>query len=133
MSNHSLEDERQAILDRMEASRNRYQRMLRNQPEVIANVHHPVGRHAAYAVPEDRFPRSAALRWVAHHPLLCVAAIAAVVAIGPRRIVRTALKGGSAATSSLTLLNSPNIDTLGRLLTIITDVVAHLPTRNPPR
>lgn len=132
MSNHSLEDDRQAILDRMESSRSRYRRMLRNQPEVIANVHHPVGRHAAYAVPEDRFPRSAALRWVAQHPLLCVAAIAAVVVIGPRRIARAALKGGSAATS-LTLHNSPNIDTLGRLITIIADVAAHIPTRNPPR
>jgi hypothetical protein len=131
MSNHSIEDERQAILDRMEASRERYRRMLRDQPEVIANVHHPVGRHAAYAVPEDRFPRSAAMRWVAQHPLLCAAAVAAVVVIGPRRIMRTAIKGGSAATS-LTLRNSSNIDTLSRLFTIVADVVAHLPTRNPP-
>lgn len=132
MSNHSIEDERQAILDRMEVSRERYRRMLRNQPEVIANVHHPVGRHAAYALPEDRFPRSAAMRWVAQHPLLCAAAIAAVVVIGPRRIMRTAIKGGNAA-ASLTVRNSPNIDTLSRLLTIVADVVAYLPTRNPPR
>lgn len=132
MSNHSIEDERQAILNRMEASRERYRHMLRNQPEVIANVHHPVGRHAAYALPEDSFPRSATMRWIAQHPLLCAAAIAAVVAIGPRRIMRTAIKGGNAA-ASLTLRNSPNIDTLSRLLTIVADVVAHLPTRNPPR
>lgn len=133
MSNHSIENERQAILDRMEASRERYRRMLRNQPEVIANVHHPVGRHAAYALPEeDRFPRSATMRWIAQHPLLCAAAIAAVVAIGPRRIVRTAIKGGNAA-ASLTLRTGSNIDTLSRLLTIVADVVAHLPTRNPPR
>jgi len=132
MSNHSIEDERQAILDRMEASRERYRRMLRGQPEVIANVHHPVGRHAAYALPEDRFPRSAAMRWVAQHPLLCAAAVAAVVVVGPRRIMRTAIKGGSTA-ASLTLRNSSNIDNLSRLFTIVADVVAHLPTRNPPR
>jgi hypothetical protein len=132
MSNHSLEDERQAILDRMEASRERYRRMLRNQPEVIANEAHPTGRHAVYALPEDRFPRSAAMRWVAQHPVICAAAIAAVIVIGPGRIARTAMKGGSAATS-LTLRNSPNIDTLGRLLSIVADVAARIPARNPPR
>ncbi|HEX7649532.1 MAG TPA: hypothetical protein VF450_19200 [Noviherbaspirillum sp.] len=132
MSGHSLEDERQAILDRMAVSRERYRRMLHNQPEVIANAAHPVGRHAVYALPDDRFPRSAAMRWVAQHPVLCAAAIAAVVVIGPARIVRTAMKGGSAATS-LTLRNSPNIDTIGRLISIVADVAARIPMRTPPR
>lgn len=130
MSGHSLEEERQAILDRMEVSRERYRRMLRNQPEVIANEHHPAGHHAVYALPNDRFPRSAAMRWVAQHPVLCAAAIAAVIVIGPGRIARTAMKGGSAATS-LTLRNSPNIDTIGRLLTIVADVAARIPARTP--
>lgn len=132
MSGHSLEDERQAILDRMAASRERYRRMLHNQPEVIVNEHHPVGRHAVYALPDDRFPRSTAMRWVAQHPVLCAAAIAAVVVIGPARIARTAMKGGSAATS-LTLRNSPNIDTIGRLISIVADVAARIPMRTPPR
>jgi hypothetical protein len=133
MSVHSLEEERQAILDRMQASRERYRRMLSSQPEVIANAAHPGGRHAVYALPpDDHFPRSAAMRWVAQHPMLCAAAIAAVIVIGPGRIARTAMKGGSAA-SSLTLRNSPNIDTLGRLLTIVADVAARIPMRTPPR
>lgn len=128
MSNHSLEEERQAILQRMQASREHYRHMLRDQPEVHANPHHPEGRHAVYAVDRNEFPRSKTMRWIAQHPFLCAAAVAALIVIGPGRIVRGAAKGGNAA-PAFTARSHLNIDTLARIATAIASVVQHLPTR----
>ncbi len=62
-------------------------------------------------------PADMALAWAKQHPLLCAAAVAAVVAIGPRRLMRTvgsALASGGALTA-LTLRNPSNIDAITRL------------------
>lgn len=60
-------------------------------------------------------PVEAALDWAKQHPLLCAAAVGAVVAIGPRRLVRTLATSGGALTA-LTLRNPSNIDALARLI-----------------
>ncbi|RJG06702.1 hypothetical protein D3870_12395 [Noviherbaspirillum cavernae] len=57
----------------------------------------------------------AAVGWVKEHPLLCAAAVAAVVVIGPRRVARSTVAGTSALLA-LTLRNPQNIDTVTRLI-----------------
>lgn len=140
---HGLEAERQAILDRMQMSREAYRRFLRDEPEpqlALDPAHGglPATSHAAHAMPHydpdylaaggqpvarfsgarNAFPRSAAMRWATEHPFLCAAAVAAMVMVGPGRIARTALKGGTAATA-LTLRNPQNMDMLSRVLTLV--------------
>ncbi|MGE5622800.1 MAG: hypothetical protein ACM3WS_06575, partial [Bacillota bacterium] len=88
----SLEEERQSILARMQVSREHYRRMLLNQSEVHANPAHPAGHHATYELAGPGFPRSAALRWVAQHPLLTAAAAATVLALVSSRVARSAAK-----------------------------------------
>ncbi|NEX60348.1 hypothetical protein [Noviherbaspirillum galbum] len=128
----SLEEERQKILDRMQASREQYRRMLLNQPEVVVNRQHPVGHHAAYALPpKAMMPRNSALRWMAQHPVVCAAAVAALIAVGPKRIARAAAQGSNAATN-LTLRNPSNIDAITRLITLVADIVQRMPSRYPP-
>lgn len=129
MSNHSLEEERQAILQRMRESREHYRHMLRDQPEMHVNPNHPQGRHAAYAVDSNEFPRSKTMRWIAQHPFMCAGAIAAVIVIGPGRIVRSAAKGGNAATA-FTARTHSNIDALARIITAIANIVQHVPLRS---
>jgi hypothetical protein len=66
-----------------------------------------------------------ALRFVKDHPLLCVAAVAAVVAIGPKRVARGAAKVASSggALTALTLRNRANVEMLGNLITTVIDAV----------
>lgn len=63
-------------------------------------------------------PAEMALDWARQHPWMCAAAVAAVVAIGPRRLLRTAVTGGGALTA-LTLRNPSNIDALTRLINTV--------------
>lgn len=132
-NNHSLEEERQAILQRMQESRQHYRHMLRDQPEVHVNPNHPQGWHAAYAVADDQFPRSKTLRWIAQHPFMCAAAVVALIAIVPgRRLARRiGAKGsnGNAATA-FTTRGTSTIEALARILSAVASVVQHLPTRS---
>ncbi|MGH8809591.1 MAG: hypothetical protein ACREX0_17095 [Noviherbaspirillum sp.] len=126
MSGQSLERERQSILNRMQARRETYRRVLNGEQDfedaimIDTNVDgssahgHPV---AAYAPARGHYPRSALARVIGEHPLLCALGVAAVIVIGPKRIARTVLKGGSSV-ASLTARNQPNIDLVGRLLTM---------------
>lgn len=71
-----------------------------------------------------------ALLWMKDHPFLCAAAVAAVVAIGPRRVARSVVSGGTALTA-LTLRNRANVDVLGRLLTTVVSYMQRERTRPP--
>lgn len=145
MSGPSLEEERQNILHRMQVRREGYRRMLTDGSDIrsIADVEPlvpgaakahlgheaqskggpqtswPTERHAVstYRPVPVRYPRSALMRVLMEHPLLCAAGVAAVVAIGPKRILRTVMTGGTAA-STLVASNQSNIDLLGRILTM---------------
>lgn len=157
--NPSLEEERQSILERMQMSRETYRRMLSDQPDVIEHrrtgtAHQPEPLAVApevahyrdnrqlsrFSAAQGSFPRSAAMRWAMQHPFMCAAAVAAVVAIGPRRILHTAVSSGAAAKAlrtamsgsapdtanesrapqpGLTLRNPSNIDLITRVLTLV--------------
>jgi hypothetical protein len=127
-SKTSLEAERQAILFRMQASRDEYRRMLMDEPEVhhlhsnhmSADQLHGGGMASHYQQAHNPAAEiaGAAFTWMKKHPLVCAAAVAAMVAIGPRRIARTAMSGGTALTA-LTLRNPQNIDVVTRLLSTV--------------
>jgi hypothetical protein len=133
MSLHSLESERNAILNRMQMSRSGYRHMLADDED---EMHHaadelrtasPSGspHHPAHfdARARHRFPRSATMKLLTRHPFAFALAVAAIVVIGPRRIMRTALNSGTAVTA-LTLRNQANVDMIGRVLALVGQQVA---------
>jgi hypothetical protein len=128
MSGPSLEEERKAILERMQMRRESYRRALNGGPELDRIPADPVatralpGAHTQHVYPTHRpvptrFPRSALMRVLMDHPVLCAVGVAALVAIGPRRIVKTVATGATAV-GTLTANNQTNVDLLGKVLTM---------------
>ncbi len=78
----SLEDERRALLEQIEASRAVYRRMLAGEPATGSTRAplHP-GSHVA-ATP----PRNRALQWAMDHPLWVAGGVALLVLLAPRAI-----------------------------------------------
>lgn len=156
ISTQSLEAQRQSLLSRMEANREQYRRMLMDNPDgpvydnpgrrlhasgdaresgdqysggqQVAGPYSGGERYAHAAYEHGPSPAIQALRWVQEHPLLCAAAVAAVVAIGPRRIVKTAVAGGTALTA-LTLRNQQNINSIVRVISQVAGYVQNERTR----
>jgi hypothetical protein len=139
---HSLEAERQAILARMQEHREQYRRMLMENSDMqthggyLHSNQSPTSYQPSYGHYGHSFADYAhlrhnpALQWMKEHPLLCVAAVAAVIAIGPRRIARTVVRSGTALTA-LTLRNQANVDMAGRLISSVVDYLQR--ERNRPR
>jgi hypothetical protein len=73
----SLEDERRALLEQIEASRAVYRRMLSDEPETGSRT---LRRGAAAG--------ERALHWVTGHPLWVAGAVALLVLLAPRMIKR---------------------------------------------
>lgn len=90
---HSLSEEKQALLERMQASRGAYQRMLLGQDENDA----PMAENPALS----SFPKSKTVRWIRDHPYLTLLGLTTLVLASqraPRQAARSLLhKGGSAA------------------------------------
>lgn len=82
-THHSLTDEKQALLARMQASRTAYQRMLTGEDEGQAPV--------ITSPPENVFPRSKTIRWVKDHPYLTLIGLSGVV-LASRRSSRQAAR-----------------------------------------
>lgn len=135
----SLEQERQAILDRMQMRREAYRRMLTNGEQFGARdsgttaveAHRSPGAARrldqgdgaiadttvyTYRRVPDTFPRTRLMQVVSEHPLLCAIGVAAVLAIGPRRIVRS-VATSSAAVGAIATSQS-KMDMIGRVLAI---------------
>ena len=146
-SRHSLEEERQAILSRMSASREDYRRALAGEATLhrhdgqlqVEPLHDMTGSYdmaSHYVQPHNPALELAetALSWVKQHPFLCAAAVAAIVAIGPGRIgrsTRTVLSGGTAL-AALTLRNTKNIQTATRLIASVAERIQRSRQRYPP-
>lgn len=131
----SLEQERQAILDRMQMRREAYRRMLHDgtdfssMPARVDGAAQPsaarrLDREGATAdtavytykrVP-DSFPRTRLMRNVSEHPMLWALGVAAVLAIGPRRIARSVATSGAALGAVAT--SRSRMDMIGRVLTL---------------
>lgn len=141
---HSLEAERQSILDRMQMRRETYRRMLTEGADLdqIADVrpvsdghaiapahtshlqhtlhtsHTAQTTHAYRPVRHPaptQFPRSTLMRTITEHPYLCALGVAAVVLIGPKRIARSVVGAGSTV-SALAAGNQSNLDLVGKVL-----------------
>jgi hypothetical protein len=143
MSLHSLESERNSILDRMQMSRTGFRHMLSDDEDemrhAVADLHHEPAsaspHHPAYvqARAPRPFPRSATMKLLTRHPFACALAVAAVVVIGPRRLVRTAAKS-SGMVSALTLRNQANVEMISRLIALVGQQLAQRNrTRRTPR
>jgi hypothetical protein len=128
MSGPSLEEERKAILERMQMRRESYRRALTggvDLEQIPARPGNPRPQqlvHAQPLYPTQRpvptgFPRSTLMRVLMDHPFLCAAGVAALVAIGPRRIMKTVATGATAI-GTLTANNQTNVDLLGKVLTM---------------
>jgi len=128
MSLHSLESERNSILDRMQMSRTGFRHMLSDDEDEVRHAAADLRQapasasplHPAYAQAQVRrgFPRSATMKLLTRHPFACALAVAAVVVIGPRRLVRTAVKSGGTV-SALTLRNQANVEMISRLIALV--------------
>jgi len=78
-----------------------------------------------------RFPRSTLMRVLMDHPVLCAVGVAALVAIGPRRIVKSVATGATAI-GTLTANNQTNVDLIGKVLTMAGAYVQGRTTTDQP-
>ena len=103
-----LEEQRDALLARIHASRASYREQLHAMdagnpsPSMQELMHDPVNHP---------FPRSQSMRWLLSHPWLIAGGVAALVIIGPRRAIngvgRAAPLVSSAAAMLTTTLQDP--------------------------
>lgn len=120
MSIQSLESERQSILHRMQMSRDGYRHML---TEDSAGDHGSLSaaqvaiakpyRADIVVEPRQQFPRSATMRLITQHPVACSVAVALLVLVGPRRMMRIAGRSSSKV-SELTERNRGKMELMGR-------------------
>jgi hypothetical protein len=76
----SLEEERRALLEQMEASRAMYRRMLADSsPSAFLNATQGTSRTGS------SFPQSRTVRWIMDHPFLLAAGVASLVWLGSGR------------------------------------------------
>lgn len=114
----SLQMERDSILNRMQARRAGYRHMLQDGSDDIPEVHEVGDTHVYTYEPPASIPHTnPVLQVIKEHPLLCALGVAAVFAIGPKRIARTVMSGAAVA-GTLSARNNSNVDMLGRLLTM---------------
>ncbi len=76
----SLEDERRALLEQIEASRAVYRRMLAGEPDFV-------GSHAparASGTSSRTYPQSRTMQWILDHPLWVAGGVALLVLLAPR-------------------------------------------------
>jgi len=127
----SLEQERQAILDRMQMRRETYRRVLHDGGDLDASPAYRATRQAyegatadtttyRYTRIPDTFPRTRLMKNVSEHPMLWALGVAAVFAIGPRRLARSVATSGAALGAVAS--SRTNMDLLSRLLTVASTV-----------
>jgi UDP-N-acetylmuramate-alanine ligase len=116
----SIQEERDALLEHMHASRVTYRQLLTD-----LDTEQKTGTVSASE--QLRFPRSMTMRWIMRHRYLCaVAATAAVAAIviGPRHIARSIAGKGTTARRASMAKKGPLLGTIAAVTTVI--------LRNPP-
>ena len=122
----SLQEERDALLEHIHASRAAYRRML---TDLNAAEEQKFNNEIAKLAPETPgFPRSMTVRWIMKHPYIsafAVAGTAALLIIGPRRTVRAVSGRVAALKQSVPKRGGP---ALGALTAVATALL-----RNPAR
>src|SRR4051812_39002559 len=106
---HSLEEERQALLEQIHASRDAYRRMLMQSDALEEKK---TESRMSLISKDTGFPRSMTMRWIMQHPYLCAAAVTAIVIAAPlagRALAtrRAAASANPAANRSRTVAGAP--------------------------
>jgi hypothetical protein len=142
----TLEEERSDILRKIEASREEYRRVLaeemprkarnprlgRASPVIdvpivdVADIvvapgagMRPVPRRRLDSQTRENIPAQAAVEWIREHPFICMAIVATVASIGPRRLLRIGTQSASAI-AALSMRNSRNADAMKQLISSVT-------------
>lgn len=100
----SLEEQRNALLMRIHASREEYRQQMH---AVDAGRPTPTMEQMMREPQKHPFPRSQTMRWLMAHPGLVAGTLAVVVLVGPRRVINGLARTGpliSSATAGLTMV-----------------------------
>lgn len=88
---HTLKKERDAIISRLDMTRQRYRaEMLINRRLAASGHHEDENLRFAHGVQPEGFPRSVTMRTIRRHPYVAAAAVAVIALLGPRRLVSQA-------------------------------------------
>ena len=79
----------------------------------------PVPRRRLDLQKREDSPAQAAVEWVREHPFICMAVVAAVASIGPRRLLRIGTRSANAV-AALSMSNSRNADAMKKLVSSVT-------------
>jgi hypothetical protein len=96
-----LEEQRDALLARIHASREAY-RLQMHTVEVSAPT--PTMHELMHDTRTHPFPRSQTMRWLLGHPLAIAGGVAALLVVGPRRVVNGVAKVGPVVSGAAGLL-----------------------------
>lgn len=103
-----LEEQRNALLARIHASREEYRQQMH---AVDAGSPAPTMAQMMEQPQQHPFPRSQSMRWLLAHPGLVMGGLAVVVLLGPRRVINGLARTGpmisSAAAMATSMLQDP--------------------------
>jgi hypothetical protein len=121
----SLEEQRNALLMRIHASREEYRQQMH---AVDAGRPTPTMEQMMREPQKHPFPRSQTMRWLMAHPGLVAGTLAVAVLIGPRRVINGLARTGpliSSATAGLTMLlqDPAKMRMAGRGMAMMRDIV----------
>jgi hypothetical protein len=121
----SLEEQRDALLARIHASRAAY----REQMHVVdAGAPAPTMKQLMHDPQAHPFPRSLTMRWLLSHPGVAVGGVALVVLLGPRRTINGIAKigpiiSGAASMVTMTLQDPAKMRVAARGVSMLTDMI----------
>lgn len=98
-----LEEQRDALLARIHASREKYRQQM-HTVEASASAPAPTMHELMHDTQGHPFPRSQTMRWLLGHPLIIAGGVAALLVIGPRRVVNGVAKVGPLISGAAGLL-----------------------------
>lgn len=119
----SLQEEREALLEQIHASRSAYRRML-TQEDTEEYARSVSAANAHNADPSHNFPRSKTVRWIMQHPYLSASLVLGTLAlIGPKRISRLASNRGAfmttlAAAGTMAVRNQPALQKYSKAFSV---------------
>jgi len=96
-----LEEQRDALLARIHASRAAYREQMH---AMDAGAPAPTMKQLMRDRQTHPFPRSQSMRWLLSHPAVIIGGVAAVAIIGPRRTINGIAKVGPLISSAATMV-----------------------------
>jgi hypothetical protein len=120
----NLKKDRDAIIARLDMTRQRYRaEMLINRRLAASGHHEDENLRFAHGIQPEGFPRSVTIRMLQRHPYLAAAAVAVFAMLGPRAIVRTASRAALPYATSF-VANSKYGPLLARVMPYVKMLIA---------